>query len=220
MSTPRSSNNVGGEPARRRAPKHDREVWISGTVVVADGATYGDSVLTTLVHVGPALGDGSQKEGQRPVFKLGKGAKLQNIIIGSNGADGVHCTSDAKLFNVWWSNVGEDALTVKGAGNIEVIGGGALDAADKVFQLNAPCKILIRDFYADKFQTFVRVNGGQSFRNDITIDGCHLRNGGRVVKTDSKDTRAALINIDLVKVGTVAEGPFKSLKKKDIRVFS
>lgn len=216
MSFPFSSNNVGAPPDKRKLPKFDREVWANRTIVVPKGETWGDAVKTTKVHVGSALGDGSQREDQKPVFVLNAGSVLRNVIISKPGADGVHCVGTCELFNVWWENVGEDALTVKEPCNVRVTGGGAFHAEDKVFQVNAPTSLSIRDFYADGFQTFVRVNGGATFAAAVRIDGSHLRNGGRLVRSDSKKVSATVKNIDLVNVTQTTTGHVK-LKKSDIR---
>jgi pectate lyase len=100
---------------------------------------------------GGALGDGGQDEGQDPLFQLADGATLANVIIGSPAADGVHCSGTCTLRNVWWQDVGEDAATFKGtsaAQTMTIVGGGAMHAADKVFQHNGPGTTVIRDFQA------------------------------------------------------------------------
>ena len=60
-----------------------------------------------------ALGDGSQEEGQDPAFRVENGATLRNAILGNNGVDGVHFYNGGNLQNFRWTNVGEDAFTVK-----------------------------------------------------------------------------------------------------------
>ena len=49
---------------------------------------------------GPALGDGSQAEGQEPVFRLESGSRLVNVVIGSPAADGIHCHGDVTLDSI------------------------------------------------------------------------------------------------------------------------
>jgi hypothetical protein len=86
-----------------------------------------------------ALGTSGQSESQLPMFDLPSGGTLKNVILGSPAADGVHCEATCTLQNVWWEDVGEDAATFKPSSTsatMTVLGGGALHAADKVFQHN------------------------------------------------------------------------------------
>lgn len=51
------------------------------TIVVEKGKTYdGKGQRFT---AGPELGDGSQKEGQKPIFKVENGATLKNVVLGA-----------------------------------------------------------------------------------------------------------------------------------------
>lgn len=66
----------------------------------------------------PKLGDGSQKEGQKPLFILAPGATTQNVLIGFPAADGIHVNSAAlrttRIRNCQWLDVGEDSITIRG----------------------------------------------------------------------------------------------------------
>ncbi|RLN37269.1 hypothetical protein BBI17_009984, partial [Phytophthora kernoviae] len=49
------------------------------------------------------------------VFLVEAGGTLKNAIIGKNQMEGVHCDdSDCTIENVWWDDVCEDALSIKG----------------------------------------------------------------------------------------------------------
>ena len=90
-------------------------------------------------------------EGQKPVFLLEDGAVLKNVIIhgGLNGSDGVHCKGNCTLENVHWEDVCEDAATMLGGSGkvMNVIGGSASHASDKVFQHNGKgSTVKVRDF--------------------------------------------------------------------------
>ena len=43
-----------------------------------------------------------------------------NVVIGNNGADGIHTFNGAVLDNIYWMNVGEDAMTIKSSGTTTV----------------------------------------------------------------------------------------------------
>ncbi|OAA20028.1 Ricin-type beta-trefoil lectin domain [Frankia sp. EI5c] len=111
-----------------------------------------------------ALGGSSQDEGQDPLFKLAAGATLQNVILGSPAADGIHCAGACTLRNVWWEDVGEDAATFRGSGSpaFLVDGGGARLAADKVFQHNGAGTLTVRNFQFQNIGTAYRSCGNCS----------------------------------------------------------
>ncbi|RLN53923.1 hypothetical protein BBJ29_007809 [Phytophthora kernoviae] len=97
------------------------------------------------------------------VFLLEPGATLKNAIIGTNQMEGVHCDeSDCRIENVWWEDVCEDALSIKG-GNASsvstVIGGGARYAKDKVIQHNGYGTIVVDGFFAQDFGKLYRSCG-------------------------------------------------------------
>ncbi|MFG1862567.1 pectate lyase [Microbispora bryophytorum] len=113
-------------------------------------------------YAGGAMGDGGQSESQDPIFELANGATLKNVIIGSPGADGIHCLGSCTLQNVWWEDVGEDAATLLGSSSSQVMtidGGGAKSASDKVFQHNGPGTMVIKNFQVDNFGKLYRACG-------------------------------------------------------------
>lgn len=81
---------------------------------------------------------GGQSEGGEAdtVFVLEDGATLKNVIIGADQAEGVYCKGSCTLEYVWFEDVCEDAISIKGDGTANIIGGGAYGASDKVIQHN------------------------------------------------------------------------------------
>ncbi|WP_045560861.1 pectate lyase [Streptomyces sp. FxanaA7] len=141
---------------------------VSSTIEVK--GTY-DGRLRKLFGRG-ALGDGSQAEGQDPIFELADGAVLKNVIIGVPGADGVHCKGSCTLKNVWWLDVGEDAASFKGTSPkavYKVLGGGAKKASDKVFQFNGAGKLSITGFRVQDSGKLVRSCGNCRKQHRRTI---------------------------------------------------
>ncbi|MFJ8533888.1 pectate lyase [Streptomyces sp. NPDC093591] len=113
-------------------------------------------------HGSGALGGDGQDEDQGPLFELADGATLQNVILGSPAADGVHCLGSCTLRNVWWQDVGEDAATFKGtsaSATYLVTGGGARKADDKVFQHNGAGTLTIENFQVEDFGKLYRSCG-------------------------------------------------------------
>jgi len=185
-------------------------VKITSTIVVNAGQTY-DGGGNTIIAVG--MGDGSQNENQKPIFKLEDGAKLKNVIIGAPGCDGIHVYGNATLENVTWADVGEDALTVKKGDlskTVTLINCKAYKAADKVFQINAPCKFVMNNLYVEDFGKVVRQLGGSTFECHIYFNGGTFKNGTNLARTDSKTTKIYYRNITTSNVKKMWEVPSSS----------
>ncbi|KGT96212.1 pectate lyase, partial [Dickeya fangzhongdai] len=151
---------------------------------------------------GPALGDGGQKEGQKPLFEVADGGSVKNVIFGNNAADGIHLHGDAKIDNVHWTNVGEDALTVKSntgkPANVNITNSSAQGASDKVFQLNADANFNVDNFKVKDFGTFVRTNGGQQGNWNLNLSNIDAQNGKfSFVKSDSEGLNVKVNNANL-----------------------
>ncbi|PVF99220.1 hypothetical protein CPB86DRAFT_814169 [Serendipita vermifera] len=135
------------------------------------------------------------------VFILESGAKLSNVIIGADQAEGVHCRGTCTLTNVWWEDVCEDAATFKqtGSGDVSyVIGGGAFSASDKIFQHNGAGTVKISNFFANSFGKLYRACGNcdKSYERHVVVDNVCLKGGKEGVGINSNwgDT-AVLSNI-------------------------
>ncbi|KAK0213376.1 polysaccharide lyase family 3 protein [Desarmillaria ectypa] len=118
-----------------------------------------------------------QSEG---VFYLHEGATLQNVIIGANQAEGVHCT----LKFVWFEDVCEDAITIKNdeAGDYtNIIGGGAYHAADKVIQHNGCGTVNIVNFFLYRSCG----NCKSQCKRNVYISGVYAKDGGTLAGINS-----------------------------------
>ncbi|EUC45157.1 polysaccharide lyase family 3 protein [Bipolaris oryzae ATCC 44560] len=129
---------------------------VSGTF---DGGmkTYGRGVSCT------GQVEGGDKDA---VFIVKNGGTLKNAIIGKDQIEGVHCEGSCTIENVWWVDVCEDALSLKGDGNAVVRGGGAQAAADKVIQHNGKGTVTIDGFTAVDFGKLYRACG--NCKNSVT----------------------------------------------------
>ncbi|KAL0567406.1 hypothetical protein V5O48_014583 [Marasmius crinis-equi] len=97
------------------------------------------------------------------VFLLQSGATLQNVVIGANQAEGVHCLGPCNLLNVWFEDVCEDAITIKqSSGTSNIIGGGAKNADDKVVQHNGGGTVKIDSYCVQTFGKLYRSCGNCS----------------------------------------------------------
>ncbi|KAG6941592.1 hypothetical protein JG688_00018583, partial [Phytophthora aleatoria] len=104
-------------------------------------------------------------EGQKDtaVFLVEAGGTLKNAIIGKNQKEGVHCDyHDCTIENVWWDDVCEDALSIKGgsASSVTTVTNcGARYAEDKVVQHNGYGTVKIKGFFAQVFGKLYRSCG-------------------------------------------------------------
>lgn len=179
---------------------------VDKTIVVEAGKTY-DGKGKTFVANPKTLGDGSQAENQKPIFRLENNATLKNVYIDAPAADGVHVYGNATISNVTWLDVGEDALTLKSSGTVNITGGGAFKAYDKVFQANASGTINIKNFRADDIGKLARQNGGTSYRVNFTLENSNISNvKDSIFRTDSSSSTAKITNTRYSKVPTLFKG--------------
>ncbi|MDE8558485.1 pectate lyase [Pantoea vagans] len=173
---------------------HDTIVVPAGQVFDGKGQTF---------TAGKELGDGGQSESQKPLFQLEDGASLKNVVIGDNGADGIHLYGDAKIDNLHVTNVGEDAITVKAnkegkKSNVEISNSTFQNASDKILQLNADTDLTVNNVKAKDFGTFVRTNGGQQGDWDLNLSHISAQNGKfSFVKSDSEGLKVNTRDVSL-----------------------
>ncbi|MBT2298548.1 pectate lyase [Pseudomonas fluorescens] len=196
-------DNSGAAPVSFPTASNSPTV-VNETIKVGPGEVFDGQGKT--FTAGSALGDGGQGESQKPIFELAEGATLKNVILGDNGADGVHVKAgtDAavNVDNVHWTNVGEDALTVKPGGasvtNLNITNSSAQGANDKIFQLNADANVNVDNFKAKDFGTFMRTNGGQQGDWNLNLSNISAENGKYAfVNSDAEGVNLSTKNIDL-----------------------
>ncbi|KAF5650207.1 pectate lyase [Fusarium tjaetaba] len=117
------------------------------------------------------------------VFVLEDGAKLRNVIIGANQREGVYCLGSCTLEFVWFEDVCEDAISIKGGGTANIIGGGAYKAADKIIQHNGCGHVNIINFYANDYGKVYRSCGNckGNCRRSVHMEGTTAVNGGELM---------------------------------------
>ncbi|MET0343029.1 MAG: pectate lyase, partial [Polyangiales bacterium] len=125
---------------------------ITQTIYVPPGAVYDGRGETLTADVAAMRCDtraGEGDEGQRPFFVLAPGASLRNVRFAYPGCEGVHMMGDNELDHVVWTDVGEDAASVRTyfpGGKIVIRDSEGHKAGDKMFQFNAPCDVRIERF--------------------------------------------------------------------------
>ncbi|KAG2502256.1 hypothetical protein JM16_009879 [Phytophthora kernoviae] len=126
------------------------------------------------------------------VFLVEAGGTLKNVIIGANQMEGVHCDQhDCTIENVWWDDVCEDALSIKGgsASSVSTVtGGGARSADDKVVQHNGFGTVKIDGFYGEDISKLYRSCGtcGDKQRK-VSVSNVYVVNPGNAVVTVNKN---------------------------------
>jgi hypothetical protein len=117
------------------------------------------------------------------VFVLRDGATLKNVIIGADQGEGVYCLGSCNLEFVWFEDVCEDAISIKGDGTANIIGGGAYHASDKVIQHNGCGHVNIVNFYANDYGKVYRSCGnckGNCART-VHMEGTTAVDGGELM---------------------------------------
>jgi pectate lyase C len=184
------------------------QVAVNETIRVTSG-TYDGGCKR--FQAGSGLGDGSQDEGQDPVFRVENGATLRNVVIGTNGADGIHTYNGATLDNIYWMDVGEDAMTIKSSGTTTVRNIEGYNGSDKFFQVNAASTLNVSNCIVQNMGKTLRQNGGTTFKIAVTLDNCDISNMSEgVFRTDSSSSTARLTNSRLHNAGTVCIGSWAS----------
>ncbi|MDO6385646.1 MULTISPECIES: pectate lyase [unclassified Uliginosibacterium] len=157
----------------------------SATTTISGTKDYGGATVGTSC-------DG-QSESQQPVFVLKDGAVLKNVVLKAGAAaDGVHCLGSCTIQGVKWADVCEDAATMKGGSGktMNVVGGSAYKASDKVFQHNGiGSTIKISGFAADTIGKLYRSCGN-----------CSSNGGPRKVSISS--TKLANVSASVVGVNS------------------
>ncbi|POM66271.1 Pectate lyase [Phytophthora palmivora] len=150
----------------------------------------------------------TESGGNTAVFQLEPGATLKNAIIGKNQMEGVHCDKhDCTIDNVWWDDVCEDALSIKGgtASSVsKVIGGGARSADDKVIQHNGYGTVKIDGFYGEDISKLYRSCGTCGDRpKKVSVANVYIVNPENAVVTVNKNwgDEATLSNIWIKSTG-------------------
>lgn len=197
-----------GAQSGSSCPTDGPEIVVHETIRVESGTFDGQC---RRYNAGPELGDGGQGEDQDPVFRVENGATLRNVVIGPNGADGVHTYNGAVLDNIHWLDVGEDAMTIKSSGTTIVQNIEGYDAEDKFFQINAESTLQVTNCIIHRAGKALRQNGGTDFRVDVTFDNCDINTMDEgIFRTDSESSTARLTNSRLHDAGDLCIGPWGS----------
>ncbi|KAJ7794730.1 pectate lyase-domain-containing protein [Mycena olivaceomarginata] len=94
------------------------------------------------------------------VFLVQSGGTVQNVVIGANQQEGIHCLGPCSLLNVWFEDVCEDAITIKQtSGQSNIIGGGAKKGSDKIVQHNGGGTVKIDSYCVQTFGKLYRSCG-------------------------------------------------------------
>lgn len=209
--------NPGNPSAKGSSCQSTGNRTVSETIVV-NGRIFDGQCQT--FNPTSALGDGGQGEGQKPVFRLENGATLINVIIGRNGADGIHVYNGATLDNIRWVDVGEDALTVKSQGDVTLRNFEGFKGYDKFLQVNAATNLRVSNCVVDDMGKFLRQNGGTGFRINVTVDNCDISNMKEgIFRTDSRQSTARITNSRLRNAGRICIGSWASCTSSNISSF-
>ncbi|KAB5594597.1 putative effector protein [Ceratobasidium theobromae] len=152
-----------------------------------------------------------QKEGgdKDAVFLLESGATLKNVVIGANQAEGVHCKGSCNIYNVWFEDVCEDAITLRQtSGTSNIVGGGAKGASDKVIQHNGGGTVNIDSYCVQDFGKLYRSCGNckTQYKRTVNVSNVIAKNGKLLVGINSN-----LGDVATIKTSTNSYSSVKSI---------
>lgn len=163
----------------------DYEITSEGTIHVFSGTFDGKGKNYGNV------GDGSQDESQPAVFELEPGTNLKNCTIVPPAGDGIHVHGDNVIENITFTNVGEDAISMRSnaeGGTVTIRNCSFAKAEDKVLQVNRESTWYLYDLTVDGAGKVLRQNGGKTFKLDVYIDGLEAHDVNEsIVRSDSSD---------------------------------
>ncbi|KAG8691454.1 hypothetical protein FRC08_004602 [Ceratobasidium sp. 394] len=121
----------------------------------------------------------------------------RNVVIGANQAEGIHCLGPCNIYNVWFEDVCEDAITIKqSSGTSNIVGGGAKNADDKVVQHNGGGNVVIDSYCVQNFGKLYRSCGNCStqYKRTVTISNVIASSGKVLAGVNSNYGDVATIN--------------------------
>ncbi|CAE6451681.1 unnamed protein product, partial [Rhizoctonia solani] len=122
------------------------------------------------------------------VFLISQGGTLQNVVIGANQKEGVRCTGSCNIYNVWFEDVCEDAITInQTSGQSNIVGGGAKGASDKVVQHNGGGTVKIDSYCVQTFGKLYRSCGNCStqYKRSVQISQIIGKSGSTLAGVNS-----------------------------------
>ncbi|QRV97399.1 pectate lyase [Ceratobasidium sp. AG-Ba] len=134
-----------------------------------------------------------------------------NVVIGANQAEGIHCLGPCNLYNVWFEDVCEDAITIKQtSGQSNIIGWGAKAASDKVVQHNGGGTVKIDSYCVQTFGKLYRSCGNCStqYKRTVLISQIIGKSGSSLAGINSNYGDTATIDkasLSLDSVGSICD---------------
>ena len=120
-----------------------------------------------------------QAEDQLPFFVLTPGAKIKNVTIPAPVCEGIHMMGDNVLDHIIWTDVGEDAASVRNyfpCGDISILTSEAYNAADKIFQFNTNCNTKLDNFKGNEMGKLLKQMGETTEPMYIDISNINATN--------------------------------------------
>jgi len=164
-------------------PQHTDHISSDAPIYLEAGEVF-DAGWAKYDRGSGACGSGEGGESDA-VFVLASGATLRNVIIGKDQMEGVYCLGSCNLEFVWFEDVCEDAISIKedGAGDVvNIIGGGAFHASDKVIQHNGCGTVNVINFYVEDYGKVYRSCGNcdSQCKRTSYFEGVTAKDGGEV----------------------------------------
>jgi hypothetical protein len=145
------------------------------------------------------IGSGTQDEDQPAVFELMQGASLKNCVIVPPAGDGIHVHGNNTVDNVKFTDVGEDAISMRSdyeGGTVTISNCSFAEADDKVLQVNRSSTWRLNNIVVKNAGKVMRQNGGTTFALTVYIDGLTATGiDEAIVRSDSPNCKVYYRNI-------------------------
>lgn len=139
------------------------------------------------------------------------------------GADGIHSRNGGDVDNIHWSDVGEDAFTVKdptNGGSVSLRNIEGYKGSDKYLQVNDDVSMTVNNCIVDDMGKFLRQNGGKTFPISVDVSNCQISNMKEgIFRSDSPNSTARITNSRLHNAGDICIGSWRSCSSSGISYY-
>jgi len=200
-----TTDNLVKRAASCSFPSPPKTSSLSSARTIAAGTTFDGGNVR--FDRGSGACEGQNEGGDSDaVFLVEDGATVQNVVIGADQSEGIHCLGSCTLRNVWFEDVCEDAITIKqDSGTSTITGGGAKNAEDKVVQHNGGGTVVIDSYCVETFGKLYRSCGNcdDQTKRTVRISNVIASDGDSIAGVNSNYGDVATIDTDSLQLDDV-----------------
>jgi Pectate lyase len=187
-----TSSTASAGPIKPPSTEGVEVIVVNKPIVIKPGEEFDGK--NKLYVAGPGLKGGGTAETADPVFIVGPGASMKNVMF--EGGDGIHLLHDAKLDNVHAIKGGpDDMITIDGPGNrardaqlsgislngipsrpaeVSITNSTFQHSHDKVIQINGDANVKLDNIYAKDVGQLAVTLGGAAIEAHVKLENATL----------------------------------------------